>query len=103
MEDMMQITMGLIMHAGNARSLAMEAIQAAKAGQIDQADELIAKSDEALLEAHQVQTNLLVKEARGEKLEIGILLIHSQDHLMTSITVKDLAKEFIDLYREKKS
>ncbi|MEA4874276.1 PTS lactose/cellobiose transporter subunit IIA [Anaerorhabdus sp.] len=103
MEDMMQIAMGLIMHAGNARSLAMEAIQAAKAGQIDQADELIAKSDEALLEAHQVQTNLLVKEARGEKLEIGILLIHSQDHLMTSITVKDLAKEFIDLYREKKS
>lgn len=100
---MMQIAMGLIMHAGNARSLAMEAIQAAKAGQIDQADELIAKSDEALLEAHQVQTNLLVKEARGEKLEIGILLIHSQDHLMTSITVKDLAKEFIDLYREKKS
>ncbi|MEG0166033.1 PTS lactose/cellobiose transporter subunit IIA [Anaerorhabdus sp.] len=103
MEDMMQIAMGLIMHAGNARSLAMEAIQAAKAGQIEQADELIAKSDEALLEAHQVQTNLLVKEARGEKLEIGILLIHSQDHLMTSITVKDLAKEFIDLYRERKA
>lgn len=103
MEDMMQIAMGLIMHAGNARSLAMEAIQAAKAGLIEEADELIAKSDEALLEAHQVQTNLLVKEARGEKLEIGILLIHSQDHLMTSITVKDLAKEFIDLYRERKA
>lgn len=101
MEDMMQIAMGLIMHAGNARSFAMEAIQSAKTGHIQQADELIAKSEEALIEAHQVQTNLLVKEARGEKLEIGILLIHSQDHLMTSITVKDLAKEFIDLYRVK--
>ncbi|NVJ37263.1 PTS lactose/cellobiose transporter subunit IIA, partial [Enterococcus gallinarum] len=27
------------------------------------------------------------------------LMVHSQDHLMTSITFTDLAKEIIDLYK----
>ncbi|HCW36206.1 MAG TPA: PTS cellobiose transporter subunit IIA, partial [Staphylococcus sp.] len=35
--------------------------------------------------------------------ELNLLLIHSQDHLMNAITVKDLANEMIDLYKEMKS
>ena len=27
-------------------------------------------------------------------------MIHAQDHLMNSITVKDLATEFVDLYEK---
>ena len=32
-------------------------------------------------------------------MEVTLLTVHSQDHLMTSIAFTDLATEIIDLYR----
>lgn len=90
----------IILHSGNARSYAMEALQYAKQGKIEEAEEAMTKAKEAINEAHHFQTELIQSEARGEKTEITVLLIHAQDHLMNSITVKDLASEFIDLYRK---
>lgn len=31
-------------------------------------------------------------------MEFSLLLVHAQDHLMTTLTVKDLAIEIIELY-----
>jgi len=39
-------------------------------------------------------------EADGNTSVISLLLIHAQDHLMTGITVKQLAEEIIDLRKE---
>ncbi|MGV3240694.1 PTS lactose/cellobiose transporter subunit IIA [Streptococcus hyovaginalis] len=39
-------------------------------------------------------------EARGEKFESRLLLIHAQDHLMNAMTVVDMAKEFIELHKK---
>lgn len=91
--------MGLIVNAGNAKSDAMEAIQAAKKGEFEEADEKLKAAEAALVEAHHAQTKLLTAETNGEALTITLLTIHSQDHLMTSITFNDLAKEVIDVYR----
>ncbi|MFX3707996.1 PTS lactose/cellobiose transporter subunit IIA, partial [Streptococcus suis] len=33
-------------------------------------------------------------------LSIGLLMIHSQDHIMNAITFLDLAREMIDLYKK---
>jgi PTS system cellobiose-specific IIA component len=30
---------------------------------------------------------------------VTLLAVHSQDHLMTSITFNDMAKEVVDLYK----
>lgn len=98
--DSEQITFSIILHAGDARSHAMEAIQKAKVGDMLGAEASIAAAEEALNKAHQSQTDLIQSEARGEKNEITILLIHAQDHLMTAMVVKDLAKEFIELYQK---
>ncbi|MBY0595764.1 PTS lactose/cellobiose transporter subunit IIA [Bacillus bingmayongensis] len=95
-----QIPFQLILHSGNARSYAMEALQYAKQGKLQEADEAMAKAKEAINEAHHFQTELIQSEARGEKTEISVLLIHAQDHLMNSMTVKELAAEFIDLYKK---
>ncbi|MDR4151396.1 hypothetical protein FO584_33655, partial [Bacillus thuringiensis] len=46
------------------------------------------------------QTERIQSEARGEKTEVSVLLIHAQDHSMNAITVKELAAEFIDLYKK---
>lgn len=95
-----QIPFQLILNSGNARSFAMEALQFAKQGKMAEGDEAMVKAKEAINEAHHFQTELIQSEARGEKTEISVLLIHAQDHLMNSITVKELAAEFIDLYKK---
>ncbi|SHK65608.1 PTS system, cellobiose-specific IIA component [Clostridium cavendishii DSM 21758] len=95
---MEEIIMNLIMHSGEARSYAMEAIQAAKANNLEEARELIGKASEELGYAHNTQTGLIQNEAAGNKTELSLLLVHSQDHLMTSMTLKDLAEEIVDIY-----
>ncbi|QPQ29869.1 PTS lactose/cellobiose transporter subunit IIA [Lysinibacillus sp. JNUCC 51] len=95
---LMESIMGLIVHSGNTRSECMEAIQLAKSGQIQEAKEKIQLANDALIEAHHSQTALLSQEARGEKVEVSMLLIHAQDHLMNAITFRDLATEMIELY-----
>lgn len=98
-QEQLEAIMGLIVNAGNAKSDAMEAIQAGKKGDFDEADQKLASAEKALVEAHHSQTQLLTAEANGEALTITLLTIHSQDHLMTSMTFNDLAKEVIDIYR----
>lgn len=93
------IIMNIILHSGNARSLSMEAIQEAKKGNIDAATKYIEEASQSLGEAHQSQTSLIQSEARGEVKDISILLIHAQDHLMTAMTLKDLAAEMVELYK----
>lgn len=90
--------MKIILHSGNAKSDAFEAIQAAKDHNIELARECMEKANSELTNAHHVQTSLIQAEARGEKAEVSLLLIHAQDHLMNAITFKDLANEFVDLY-----
>lgn len=95
-----EIVMGLIVSGGDARSLAMEAIQAAKAGDFVKADSLMADCENALTEAHKIQTELIQKEIRGEHVQIMLLMVHAQDHLMNAIVVKDMATEIIDLHKK---
>ncbi|EKQ56513.1 MULTISPECIES: PTS lactose/cellobiose transporter subunit IIA [unclassified Clostridium] len=97
---MEEIIMNLIVHSGEVRSYSMEAIQCAKKGEIDEAKELIEKASEELSQAHNVQTTLIQKEASGEKTEVSLLMVHAQDHLMTSMTLKYLASEIIEIHEE---
>ena len=90
---MEEIIMNLIMHSGEARSYSMEAIQAAKENNIEEAKSLIEKADEELGHAHNAQT-----KAGGDKAEFSLLLCHAQDHFMTTMTLKDVAIEIIDIY-----
>ena len=64
------------------------------------AAEKLSQAQAALLEAHHAQTDMLTREAQGEKNEINLFMVHGQDHLMTSIAFVDLAKEIIALYQK---
>jgi cellobiose PTS system EIIA component len=99
-EELYNLSFQLILHSGNARSLAMEAIYEAKERNFESAREKLKEADEAFVQAHHFQTDLIQKESSGETLELPIILVHAQDHLMTAMTVKDLAKEIIDLREE---
>lgn len=104
MEDVMTTelaSMTIIANSGDGRSYAFQALEEARAGNFEECDRLLAQSDQAIHLAHKAQTDLLVSEARGEKQDINILLIHSQDHFMTSMLANELIKEIIRLYKEK--
>ncbi|SEO14744.1 PTS system, cellobiose-specific IIA component [Amphibacillus marinus] len=96
-----EIAFQIILYAGNGKSSAMEAIQEAKEGNFTEADAKIIEASEELGKAHKYQTELLQQEARGEQGGVNVILVHSQDHLMTAMTVRDLAIEIIEIYRNK--
>ena len=94
----MQTPFALILHGGNARSAALEAIAFARQGDFENASEKMTLASEEISAAHRIQTDL-IQEARGNHAEISLLLVHAQDHLMNAITVKELAEEFITLHK----
>lgn len=99
-EELQQLSFSIILHAGNARSLSMEAISRARVNQIEEARNMIGEAETEFIEAHHLQTKLLQQEAEGKHTEVSIILVHAQDHLMTAMTVKDLAIEMIHMYEK---
>lgn len=96
--NLQEISFNIIAIAGNARSMCMEAIQKAKKSDIEGAYSLLKQAGTELNKAHKFQSELIKGEAMGEPVEINVLLVHSQDHLMNAITVKDMAYEIIYLH-----
>lgn len=101
MDQQLEVIIPLIMYGGDAKSSAMEAIQFAKKGEWEEADRKLKEAKDSLIQAHHSQTELLTNEARGETTTLSLLMVHAQDHLMTSITFVDLATEIIELYRSR--
>lgn len=95
-----QIIMGLILHAGDAKQHIYLALNHVKKGDFEEIDKEVKLAEDALTEAHNMQTSFLAQEASGNKTEITALFVHAQDHLMTTITEINLIKEIIDLRKE---
>ncbi|GEK92110.1 PTS lactose/cellobiose transporter subunit IIA [Alkalibacterium kapii] len=98
-EEIMEVVMTLIMYGGDARSSAMEAIAAARNNDFERAQKKLDGSVEAINKAHEIQTELLAKEADGQKVEVTLLLVHAGDHVMNAMTYHDLAEEITELYK----
>ncbi len=90
----------LILHAGNAKSCFMEAIQSANNGEFELAKSKTEEGEVELNQAHKMQTDLLVKMANGDSVSPNILMVHAQDHLNAAIIMKDLAKQIIFMQKE---
>ena len=96
---MEEIVLNIIIHAGNAKAKLYEALQASKENDFDKADNLLKEADEEVLNAHKIQTKLIQGEAAGDKSEISMLLIHSQDHLTKSLFgIPDLLLKILYLH-----
>ncbi len=92
--------MKIIAHSGDGRSLAFNALEMARGHDFGKAEKLLKESDEAIAQAHEVQTQLLTKEANGKKTEFSILLVHAQNHFMTSMLANELIKEMVHIYKK---
>ena len=97
-ENMEMMIMNLIVGAGSARSYAFESIGLAKEGKFEEARAALENAANDLSGVHATQTDLIQKEARGEHMEMGLIMVHAQDHIMTSMLARELAAEIVELY-----
>lgn len=100
MEDLELICFQIISHAGTAKSNYIEAMAKARGGDFRRASELIEEGVKSYRLAHKAHSSLITEEASGNKVEIGLLLMHAEDQLITTEVIKLMAEENIQLIKE---
>ncbi|GGE27645.1 PTS lactose transporter subunit IIA [Pullulanibacillus camelliae] len=98
-EELVSISMNVILYAGNARNYVFQAVNKASNGDFDEADELMEKANDEVTTAHQAQTDTLQKEAKGIGISYSPLFGHAQDTLMTVKSEINMMKEIIKIYK----
>lgn len=98
-DDKYTVAFDLIMKAGNAKSKAMMAIEAAREFEFEEAEKYLKEAEQDMHEAHEAQLDMMQKEADGTPADVNIILVHAQDHLTMAIMAHDNAEEFINLYK----
>lgn len=98
--DLESTVMELIINAGESKSCAMQALMSAKKGEWDQVDDLLAQSTEAAKRAHRVQTELIGMDEGEGKVPVNLIMVHAQDHIMTSMLARELIEELIEIHRK---
>nr|WP_086939187.1 PTS lactose/cellobiose transporter subunit IIA [Thaumasiovibrio occultus] len=96
--DQEVVVMEIIVNAGEARSLCFEALAAARKGELEQAQANLDSAKECLNKAHLVQTQLIEADMGEGKIPMTLVMVHAQDHLMTTILAHELAKEMVALH-----
>ncbi len=98
-EEVQMAAFEIILNSGNSRTTVHEAFAAMREGDNDKASELLESANEELLLAHKAQTHLLQEYAGGTEITIEIIMVHAQDHLMTTMTLREVAIEMLELYK----
>lgn len=93
----------MISSAGESKAKAFEALRKVKESKYDEARALLKEAQEIDLQAHKVQTEMITKEMSGsnDKPEMSLLMVHAQDHYMTSQLSRDLIEELINVFESK--
>lgn len=98
-EEVAMVGFEIIAYVGDSRSKLLNALDECNKGNFEKAEELIGLAQDYITEAHRSQTEMLQAEARGEDAELGFIMVHAQDHLMTTILLRDIMKHMVTLYK----
>lgn len=90
----------IIVHGGNARAMLYDALEKTRAGEHEEAEDLLKQSKKEMNLAHNVQTKLVQDEINGKDVKVSLLLIHAQDQLMTTMAEETLIKQMIEMQKE---
>ncbi len=97
LEEMQTAAFQIISFAGEARSCYVEAIQIARNGKMDEAKQKIEEGVQFYNQIHQVHASLIQREAAGEQLPFSLILMHAEDQMLTTETLKIMASEMIEM------
>lgn len=100
-DELSMVGFEIVAYSGDARSTLLSLLKEMRAGNFEHVEEKLKEADENINLAHQSQTKILQQEARGEDMEMGFIFIHGQDRLMTTILLRDIVDDFINLYEER--
>ncbi len=100
-DELSMVGFEIVAYSGDARSTLLALLKEMRAGNFENVEEKLKEADENINLAHQSQTKILQQEASGEDMEMGFIFIHGQDHLMTTILLRDIVDDFISLYQER--
>lgn len=101
--ELMMVGFEIVAYSGDARSTLLELLKEIRSGNFDHVESKLKDADENLNLAHQSQTKILAEEAAGQDMDMGFIFIHGQDHLMTTILLRDIITDFIELYKGKEN
>lgn len=97
-------SMAIILHSGNAKSSALEAMEEVKKGNNEGFDKKYEEAKAEMRLAHKAHANLLRKLSSANLMrEIDLLLVHAEGHLTSTDIAVSLIKEIGDLYKWKES
>ena len=91
----------MIANVGTAKSMYIEGLQLVKKGEFEEAEKLIKEGEEIFSEAHKLHFEFVQKESQGEDLPFSLLLMHAEDQMMNTETVKILVDELIEIHKNK--
>ena len=99
-EELTNAGLRVVAFSGNARSNFLEALDLAKSGKFEEADQYIKMGMENLDFASLAQKDFLANEEEGSREGLDFLAIHAQDHYMTTLLLRDLINNLIDIYKK---
>ena len=99
-EELTMISFEIVSYSGETRSKLLLALEKAKQQDFETCDKLVEEAGQALVEAHNVQMDVMQQEALGNSVDMGFIMVHAQDHLMTTLLFKDIIGTLIDVYRK---
>lgn len=94
------VVMEIICNAGEARSLSYEALRLSREKAFADAEAKLAQAKECLNKAHLIQTQLIEADQGEGKMPMTLVMVHAQDHLMTTILAQELASEMVALHKQ---
>lgn len=98
-EGMQEIAFRMIATIGEAKTKYILALRETKNGNDKElVNELLDEAAELTTKAHKEHYEVIQLEANGNSLPFSIMLMHAEDQLLTTETIKMLVNELIELY-----
>lgn len=94
----------IISSSGESKAKAFKALDKVKEGDYQGARQLLKEAKEIDLEAHKAQTQLIQSELSQDaenRTQVSLLMVHAQDHYMTSQLTRDLIEKIIEVFESK--
>lgn len=96
-EKIIQASMSIILHAGDARVSCKKALEAIAVFDFEKAHQEMQIAKQKIVTAHKLQTDVIVAETGGEKCDYSVLFAHAQDTLMTIYSELTIAKQLLSI------
>lgn len=104
MTDDEKAILTMISASGDSKAKAFSALKLVMTNDYEGARNLLEEARVADLEAHKTQANLIANAMNKDNSDvqaISLLMVHAQDHYMTSQLARDLIEELINVFEEK--